>query len=796
VEHVNQLQGLSWLPWFLVATSIGEYRNRRSWLSSILAIALLFSLQLFAGHTQTAFITGVGLAIWQLARMLGRYIARVERTQPVENDVRSYLTPFAILVAGVLLALVMTAVQLLPTLELTQLSSRQGGLPVNEVLSFSLPPLLLSRTLLPAYGQSLFSEYVAFLPLIVLALAFIGAWQWRRTAGVLPALVWVVFGYWLALGVYNPLYWLLARVPGFNLFRAPARWMVLYALGVSLLAGVGWQMLVRQVEISRRTVNQDDHQDALHQTIIRPLRLFLIFSAFLFAWGLAGQYLTEMIPSGPEAPYEAPSFSTLLLWAVEWLLLASVLIFLSRKDPIRWRHWIPGLIAVAGVIVLYIGSRTLPYNNLTTPEAYFDLRPPVSRLQAETTSEPARFLSLSDIFFESGDQAEIDSIYEEQLPVAAQYDYTVSIKQKEIVAPNLPMNYGLLSVDGFDGGILPMQSFSHMMKLILPERTETTDGRLREHLRRVPEGRWLDLFNARYLITDKVGDLWRDGVFFDRQHATVLQEGQMISVGYLPDYEATELRLLASQQPGSVSISTIDGENWELVPEKIDEDLFGIVFPTPAKLTELKVSSCLNVAQCELEAITLVDSRDDTFQALVPGAYRMIHSGDVKIYENLDMMPRAFIVHDWRWVSDMSEAITMMRSQDFDVRNTAVLIVADTGLVQQQDRDVGTGESQVEMQLYSSERVVLTSDAAQDGLLLLTDSYYPGWKAAVDGQVVPIQQADGLFRGVFVPAGQHEVVFDLDSKSYNYGRAVSFGGLAVITILIIILAGTRKKPDA
>ncbi|MCA9925083.1 MAG: hypothetical protein KC421_22070, partial [Anaerolineales bacterium] len=125
---------------------------------------------------------------------------------------------------------------------------------------------------------------------------------------------------------------------------------------------------------------------------------------------------------------------------------------------------------------------------------------------------PERFLSLSDIFFDPGDQAEIDAIYVDQLPQAARQDYTVAIKQKEIIAPNLPLIYGLASVDGFDGGVLPLRSFTEVMKLILPEGVVTTDGRLREQLTAVPPAQWLDLFNARYLITDKTGDQWREAM--------------------------------------------------------------------------------------------------------------------------------------------------------------------------------------------------------------------------------------------------------------------------------------------
>ena len=792
VEHINQLQGLSWLPWFLVVLSLENSRDRGRRLFALLALAILFALQLLAGHTQTAFITGVGLILWEMARLFWIWVNHDQDARLNKKGLRTLFHSFLPLLGAVILALLITAVQLLPTLELSKFSSRQGGLPANEVLSFSLPPLHLSRTLLPAFNQSLFTEYVAFLPLIILALALIGAWQWRRTAAAFQAVVWTVAGFLLALGVYNPIYWLLARVPGFDLFRAPARWMVLYALGVSLLAGAGWQILVGELQ-GGSAFGKEDHETT--HFVIQPLKLFLISSGVLFIWGIFGSYLVGLLPTGSEAPFEAPSTATILLWFGEWLLLAVTFFLLTREKWAAIWPWIPGVLAGAAIIILYIGSRSLPYNHLTTPEAYFDIRPSISRLQAENDHTPNRFLSLSDIFFDAGDQAEIDTIYETQLPESARYDYTIAIKQKEIIAPNLPMLAGLPSVDGFDGGILPIQSYSQMMQLILPEGTETTDGRLREHLQTVPEARWLDLFNTKYLITDKTGDIWRDGVFFDRQHAVLLDNAQTVPVGYLPQYEATELRILSADLPGMLNLRTGDGESWKLTPEPIEDGLFKVSFPTPAVLKELQIDACLDVAQCELDAITLVDARDETFQSLVPGDYKLIHSGDVKIYENLDVLPRAFIVHNWNWVPDGAAAIETMRSLEFDIEKTAVLTISDSELIQPLSVGEGVGESRAEIQEYNPERIVLISDAVQDGLLVLTDSYYPGWQAVLDGKHVPIERANNLFRGVFVPAGRHELVFYLTSQSYNNGRVLTLVGLAVTIILAILLVATRTKGE-
>ena len=53
-----------------------------------------------------------------------------------------------------------------------------------------------------------------------------------------------------------------------------------------------------------------------------------------------------------------------------------------------------------------------------------------------------------------------------------------------------------------------------------------TDGRLREQLKSIPAARWLDLMNARYIITDKVGDQWYDGVLHDLRFTIPLDGGR------------------------------------------------------------------------------------------------------------------------------------------------------------------------------------------------------------------------------------------------------------------------------
>jgi hypothetical protein len=691
--------------------------------------------------------------------------------------------------------LLLTAVQLLPTLELAGQSARQSGLTVNEVLSFSLHPLLLTQALLPRIGQSLFSEYVAFIPLTMLMLAVLGAWQWRQVRGVLPAVILVVIGLLLALGVFNPMNWLLARLPGFNLFRVPARWLVLYSFGISLLAGLGWQIALDRWLVFTRSWNHVPQRARARLWVIdKPLQAALFAAIGLIIWGLLARYLTIFVPTGAEAPFEPINNGSTAVWLIE--LLLTYLLLTGQRPAFnpearlrfgwqRTRLGSPYILAGISLLILFAASRSQPYNNLTTPEATFDLRPSTTRLLA---GEPDRFLSLSNIFFDPGDQAEIDTIYADQLPLPAQYDYTIAIKQKEIIAPNLPMMYGLSSVDGFDGGILPLDSYSQLMSLVLPEGAVTTDGRLREHLSTVPDARWLDLFNGRYLITDKVGDTWQEGVFFDMQHPVDLTNE--VPVGYVPNFEATEIWLLADGQPGEIVVTTAVSQSQTLTTQPITDTLYKAILPQLTTLHAITLSPCHPVtpSPCHLLSLSLVNTQNDTFQSLVPGSYRLIHSGDVKIYENLDVLPRAFMVHDWQWQPDVSRSLDVMRQEGFRVGQTAVLLGDGTTVT----HDIGAS-AQIEWQQNESERIALHVNNPAPGLLVLTDAFYPGWQVTVDGEVQPIYQTDVLFRGVVVEAGEHDVVFEFVSRSWRNGRILTLIGLVMTTVLALIIWRTGIK---
>ncbi len=786
VEHLNQLQALAWLPWHLWALHVGDGRRR------VLAIAALFAIQLLAGHTQSVFISGVGAGVWGLALMAADDRISWRKVQlNRERSLTKIGMPLIVLALGAIWAGGLAAIQLLPTIELAGQSSRAGGLTPAETMAFSLHPLILGRAFLPGYGQTIFTEYVAFLPLSGWVLAVAGILSLKEfPRRILPPLALLAVGFALALGGYNPLNWQIARLPGFDLFRVPARWLILTGLGAALLAGAGldaWRERARQ-----------------NAGILGGRWFWFALSVplFLALWSVISVPLTRFLPLSPEVAAEYPSPLTVAGWGLELAFLYLIL----RNWGLRRHDWYPddgkparlaGALLILCIAALFGGSRSLPYHaNPTTPEAFSDIRPAMARLQAfahcaiphqPCHSPPGRMLSLSDIFFDPGDMGEIETIYAGILSETAAFDYTVAIKQKEIVAPNLPLVAGIPSVDGFDGGVLPLKLYSDATQLILPDGVSTTDGRLREHLPGIPAARWLDLFNVEYLLADRVGDDWREGVFFDLHHPAALAAGEQISVGHIPDFAGTELWVWSDGTPGIVSVSFEDGSGLQLPAERFSDELAKAAWDTPAQPTAITLIA--NDEPWTARGLAVVDGRDNSFRELVAGNYRVLYSGDVKIYQNSDALPRAYLAHQWEWQPDTAAALNAMRQPDFDPRQEAVL----TGGGEGGGSEPAAGAGSAVIVSYSPEEVVIQVDNRADGWLILSDAYYPGWRAEIDGERAEIVPANGMFRGTFVPAGSAQIRFFYAPLRFWLGVGLTIFSLLVWGVAWLWLKRLSKK---
>lgn len=769
VEQINQLQGIAWLPWLVL---IYHHALRRKWLIPLLAMGI--ALQFFSGHTQMVFIMVVCLGVYGLAQSWHGL---------TQETLRQSLISLLVLGGAGLISIVLILPQALPTVELMDVSNRRGGMNANQALAFSLNPLLAGRGLLPSYDAMVFGEYIGYGGIVGIALACVGLLSPLQQARRWPWLVLVIVGFALAFGEFNPLNWTLATLPGFNLFRVPARWLVFVALGGAVLAGMGTQRLLLQREQL-------------------PRRVFVALIASVAVLAAASLLSTH---SAHEVV--GPALPTAKTW-LGWGLALSVAVILLLGVR-RWPQAATGLLALALTGELLLASSVLPYNSLVTPDSYHAQRFSISQLSAFIAEEtaPSRTLSISNLLFDPGDHPALTAYYQAQgLSDLAIRQALVNTKIKETLTPNQPLIWGIPSIDGFDGGVLPTAYYTAFTSLMLPEgELRTIDGRLREILARescrgacLPDQRWLNMTDVQYLITDKVYDLWHEGVAYDTQFSLHFPDDVRVIDLPLPPFTFDAVDLLHSPDALFHVGTTAALLPQDSVPvEAFSRTRYQYESEEASRADALQIT--LSGAAGTLYAVTLVDTRTGDFVQLVPDVnWQRVLSSDVKIYENQAVLPRAWVVNRAQWVQDneigTEHALQIMRDPAYDPLQLVVLsgeevLITDPSAIQ-------ADTAQAHIRDYSAEVVTIDVQADQAGYLVLNDAYYPGWLAWVNDAPVTVHRANAMFRAVAVPAGESVVQFRYEPWWLPFSGIVGFSTWGILGAVTLGLWLLRKKKAA
>jgi hypothetical protein len=162
-----------------------------------------------------------------------------------------------------------------------------------------------------------------------------------------------------------------------------------------------------------------------------------------------------------------------------------------------------------------------------------------------------------------------------------------------------------------------------------------------------------------------------------------------------------------------------------------------------------------------------------------PGLARIDAGSGPEIHENTTVLPRAFVVYRSEVMPSPGAVLERLLSDDFDPSQTVVL-EAPSPAVDQQGLPPVSDLHGAEITHYSPHRVVIEADLEADGFLVLSDTYYPGWRAFVDGREVEIYQADYLFRAVFLEQGRHVVEFRYSPLFLRTGVAIYLAVGAVL----------------
>ena len=212
----------------------------------------------------------------------------------------------------------------------------------------------------------------------------------------LIACILVATGFVLALGVVTPVFNVLYKIlPGFNLFRAQTRWLVMFALGMSMLIGLGTQALLNRP----------------FGPAITTRRNWLL--AWLVLIGLVVAGLLAGVRISPEAEYATlPAQRVWLSWVataacVTLLAIGYWLLPIANSQSLTTSAY--AMLPLLVLIELLAASQFQPYSRAADRQALTSLRPSTAHLLAgQKLGEDGRVLALSGLFFDPGDHAGAD----------------------------------------------------------------------------------------------------------------------------------------------------------------------------------------------------------------------------------------------------------------------------------------------------------------------------------------------------------------------------------------------------
>jgi len=176
--------------------------------------------------------------------------------------------------------------------------------------------------------------------------------------------------------------------------------------------------------------------------------------------------------------------------------------------------------------------------------------------------------------------------------------------------------------------------------------------------------------------------------------------------------------------------------------------------------------------------------------------FKLIYEKDGwKVFENLKVLPRAFLASDYKVFRSNEEFEKIFFDKNFDPSKT-VLLEEEPAFNNSTMKQLSNGISQrvrtLDLVSYKPNSVVFNTESDSNKLLFLSDTYYPGWKAFVDGKEAKIYRANYAFRAVVIPEGKHKVLMKYEPDSFRVGLGISAISF-ILTLILLIFLRIRPK---
>jgi hypothetical protein len=705
---------LAWLPAILWAFE--AFIQRRN-LAHLALASLALGLAILAGQFSFVAVFGIFLFLYACARTL----------ELSRERARLWFWPLLALPITAVIAFLLSAVQTIPFAELLNLSRRtsiQMGydpLPLKQLITLILPNYFGNPSLPSAYwGAGNYSEDVIYGGIAALFLAVIAIVQPRKLKTGKYAIITLLM---LLMILGAPGVLLLGKIPFFQ-YISLHRAVFILPLCLAILAA--------------KTLSLDKI----------PLWSAAVAAGSIII-SVVVAILTNRIPS-------QENWSLL----VRGMALQAGLLALAAGFIILRGRWLQPMLVDAGLVVLVLVDLFLAsshYNPSGPIAGLLPLTPAVKAVQSVAGTERAVALQHDEILF----------------------------------GPNILSLYGIAEGGGYSSLLLGRYYAlvaAGDPQIDIPWASRQSNMVLLSR----PSERLLDLLGVRYIFSRKaladVGitpEYQSDGSQSDTGEITAvhpvtgaftIRESALnrldVRFRVYPEQQpqgALILRLWRSTQPETLiveervnSSGLVDGQvyTFYFAPDRLAPGL--------DYRWELTVDS-----EAENSGVGLYSSDAGVPAVSAYGvAWAQVYQGETFVSERLAALPRAYVVYAAEVISDDAQATAHLLNTEFDLRNAAVS-VKDLPLPPASELPA----TPAQITAYASTAITILARVRQDGLLVLSDQYYPGWRVYVDGQPAEIVRVNQIMRGVLLPAGEHQVVFRFQPDTLRLGLWLSLAGL-------------------
>ena len=807
IGHTSRIAAAAWLPWVLLALEKIYQENQWRWVS---LGALFIFLQFVAGEPQMLFYTALTSAAYVLFSLLFRE----------QNFARwkFILSGSMMALCGVLFSLPL----LLPAREL-QAQGARANMAYEHFSAFSLPPKQVLAFIFPYFfggaaqppylqapwGTSFWGDstvnasagYVGLIGLMLIVVAIVSAqkrslvWLWLFVA---------VASLFLAFGGYLPLHIneFLHKVPGYNVFRGSYRHQLEFTFALAMLAGTG---------LSRLTELEEKNKWRAVLIGIGTVGLLVLGTAIIY-FQFAEKLVTTAIRLKEFGQFSnAEAYIPLSVFCLGTIAL---LVYAKWKNTTT---------AILIVIIALIDVASFGW--------FYEWRNP------EIKEMSRRLPDAPTVQFIKSKEADLNAFR------IVSYGATPFKENYEFLDyPNNSIMRGLQSVNGYD--VLRLSRVATLAGDLDEE------GKIIDTNAFAAEHQGYNILNVKYLLrerphqTDLAATIDRQGIKFNpipltlknspgshfemsfaRSPATEiaiisslansihLKDGTPILKIKLHDKSGKiiERELLAGKDSSEWAYDRSDVkantqhsrapviESWDVDGYQGHRYLARLNFER-ADIERVEIDYAASTAECFIMHASLFDATTQKSSPiygveLPQQRWQKVFDGPVEIYQNQAALPRAWFVNNLL-VQPEAETLKILKEgklQDgapFEPAKTALLELEDFG---GQNFDLPTigdlTNPEIKTLKYAPNRIVLETNNDAPSFLVLSEIYYRGWEARIDGLKVPTYRVNHTLRGVAINAGPHQIEFKYRPSSFRAGLLWGSFGL----LLLAIGGGVRGK---